>query len=37
VSFYVCSIDDDSEIDRLERLLIKSYEPEWNTRFYGDA
>lgn len=37
VSFYVCSIDDDSEIDRLERLLIKSYEPEWNTRLYGDA
>lgn len=37
VSFYVCSIDDDSEIDRLERLLIKSYEPEWNIRLYGDA
>ena len=37
VSFYVYSLDDDSEIDRLERLVIRSYEPEWNIRLYGDA
>jgi len=30
VSFYVCSINDDLEIDRLEKVLINSYKPEWN-------
>jgi hypothetical protein len=30
VSFYVCPIENDLEIDQLERLLINSYKPEWN-------
>ena len=30
VSFYVCSINNDLEIDRLEKALINSYKLEWN-------
>ncbi len=30
VSFYVFPIDDDLVIDRLEKVLINSYKPEWN-------
>ncbi len=33
VAFYVCPLDDDLEIDRLEKLLINSYKPEWNVQF----
>jgi hypothetical protein len=30
VSFNVCPIENDFEIDRLEKLLISSFKPEWN-------
>ena len=30
ISFFACPIDDDFKIDRLEKLLIDSYSPEWN-------
>lgn len=30
VSFYVSPINDDDEIERLERLLIKTLKPKWN-------
>jgi hypothetical protein len=30
VSIHVCPFDDDLEIDRLEKLLINFYKPEWN-------
>jgi hypothetical protein len=30
VSFYLYPIDDDIEIDRLEKLLIDWYKPDWN-------
>jgi hypothetical protein len=30
VAFYVCPIDNDLEIDQLERVLISIYKPEWN-------
>ncbi|MCE5193733.1 hypothetical protein LLF88_07380 [bacterium] len=32
VSLFVCPIDSDSGIDRLERDLIDLYQPEWNKR-----
>lgn len=32
VAFYVCPLDDDFEIDRLEKLLIDFYKPEWNVQ-----
>lgn len=32
VSFYVCPIDNDLEIDQLEKLLISSYKPGWNRK-----
>lgn len=30
ISFYVCLLDNDLEIDQLEILLRKLYKPEWN-------
>ena len=31
VELYVCPLDRESEIGRLERILIRQYQPEWNT------
>jgi hypothetical protein len=28
--FFVCTLEDDSEINQLEQELIKKYQPEWN-------
>ncbi len=28
--FFVCTLDDDSEINQFEQELIKKYQPEWN-------
>ena len=33
VSFYVFPLEDDSVINRLEKLLISSYKPAWNVQF----
>jgi hypothetical protein len=32
VAFYVCPLDDDYKIDRLEKLLINLHKPEWNVQ-----